>query len=422
MNERKGLDIKQKLCLPTFIDVFAGCGGLSLGLMLSGWRGLFAVEKEENAFSTLSYNLLSQGKPVKFDWPDWLPKKRIDLQSLILQYNPQLKQLSGKIDLLVGGPPCQGFSTAGRRDPNDPRNALVKDYLRFVDIIQPSIVLIENVCGITADFDDSSAPDGKLNYSKWIKTELSRNYTVYSQTIDTSLFGVPQRRKRFFVIAVKKEIKAACPFEAIDNGRLQFLKNKFLPYVPVAARAAISDLEVSRNGKIPSSDSKGFEQIAYRGPLTKYQKLMNRKSSSNAMGDTRLAHHKPHIVERFKKLIALCQSEGRLNTSLSAELRASLGLRKCAIRVMDPDKPAPTITSLPDDLLHYTEPRTLTVRENARLQTFPDWFMFKGKYTTGGDRRRKEVPRFTQVANAVPPLLAEAIGTALQPFYLAGKS
>jgi DNA (cytosine-5)-methyltransferase 1 len=138
---------------------------------------------------------------------------------------------------------------------------------------------------------------------------------------------------------------------------------------------------------------------------------------SKTMFDTRLARHNPHIVERFKKIISLCHAEGRLNTSLSAEHRLSLGLRKCAIRVMDPERPAPTITSLPDDLLHYGEARTLTVRETARLQTFPDWFAFQGKYTTGGDRRRKEVPRFTQVANAVPPLLAEAIGSALYPIF-----
>ena len=81
--------------------------------------------------------------------------------------------------------------------------------------------------------------------------------------------------------------------------------------------------------------------------------------------------------------------------------------------MLDPDGPSPTITSMPDDLIHYRESRTLTVRENARLQSFPDSFVFKGKYTTGGDRRKREVPRFTQVANAVPPLVAEAIGLAL---------
>jgi DNA (cytosine-5)-methyltransferase 1 len=87
-----------------------------------------------------------------------------------------------------------------------------------------------------------------------------------------------------------------------------------------------------------------------------------------------------------------------------------------ATRVLDPRKPAPTITSMPDDLLHYSEPRTLTVRENARLQSFPDWFAFRGKYTTGGERRAREVPRFTQVANAVPPLVAEIWGEVLMGY------
>ena len=95
-------------------------------------------------------------------------------------------------------------------------------------------------------------------------------------------------------------------------------------------------------------------------------------------------------------------------------MREQLGIRKLTTRVLDPDLPAPTVTSMPDDLLHYREPRTLTVRENARLQTFPDWFRFCGKYTTGGHLRRLEVPRFTQVANAVPPLLAEILGTRIK--------
>lgn len=93
--------------------------------------------------------------------------------------------------------------------------------------------------------------------------------------------------------------------------------------------------------------------------------------------------------------------------------RQSYGLKKHRIFPMAPGEPAPTITTLPDDVLHYAEPRILTVRESARLQSFPDWFVFKGKFTTGGDRRTKECPRYTQVGNAVPPLLARAIGSAL---------
>ena len=137
-----------------------------------------------------------------------------------------------------------------------------------------------------------------------------------------------------------------------------------------------------------------------------------RKGHKGPPSCTRLARHKQHIRERFASIIAACKAEKRLNTSLSAEMRSEYKLSKSGLRVMDPKAPAPTITSLPDDLLHYSEPRTLTVRENARLQSFPDWFEFKGKYTTGGDRRRNEVPRFTQVANAVPPLLAEQLGLA----------
>jgi DNA (cytosine-5)-methyltransferase 1 len=131
----------------------------------------------------------------------------------------------------------------------------------------------------------------------------------------------------------------------------------------------------------------------------------------------RLARHSSPIISRFTEIQRICHAEGQLNTSISSTLRHRFGTKKMALRVADPNTPAPTVTSLPDDLLHYCEPRTLTVRENARLQGFPDWFDFRGKYTTGGELRRKEVPRFTQVANAVPPLAAEAIGSSLIDFY-----
>lgn len=127
-----------------------------------------------------------------------------------------------------------------------------------------------------------------------------------------------------------------------------------------------------------------------------------RDGFAGAVADTRLAKHRPHIVERFANIIAECKEVGRLSVQLNREMRDRYGIKKMATRVLDADKAAPTITSMPDDLLHYSEPRTLTVRENARLQTFPDWFSFRGKYTTGGERRAREVPRFTQVANAVP--------------------
>lgn len=398
----------------TFIDVFAGCGGLSYGLMTSGWNGLFAIERDENAFASLSENLIQPKAKNKFDWPEWLPKTPHAVDEVLSSHREELVALRDKVDLLAGGPPCQGFSSAGRRQANDPRNHLTASYLEFVSLVRPKIVLIENVKGIAVDFDDADAAGGKVNYAKQIIQSLSTEYTVYAEVLDTSLFGVPQKRKRFFIIGLRKDIQAGygeTPFQFIERLRLGFLAAKGIS-APVSAKSAISDLEVTKNGIRPSADSANFEEIAYKEPLTSYQRLMN-AGVGKAVTDLRLARHSQIVKARFEQLIELCHADGRLNVSISPELRASFGLKKCAIRVMDPDSPSPTVTSMPDDLIHYREARTLTVRENARLQSFPDLFVFKGKYTTGGDRRKREVPRFTQVANAVPPLVAEAIGLAL---------
>ena len=400
----------------SFIDIFAGCGGLSLGLMRAGWKGLFAIEHDKYAFQTLHDNLIVPGVGPSFEWPEWLPRTPHAAAQVLEEHREELSALAGKVDMLVGGPPCQGFSSAGKRDPNDPRNKLVETYLEFVGVLRPRLVLIENVRGITRDFEDDGT---KLNYAQWIIDALSKDYAVSTRMLDASTFGVPQKRLRFFVVGVRLDVASrvsGCAFETIERSRPTFLRTKGLHSVPVPAKAAISDLELARNEKCPSTDSPGFEQIAHSGKLlTSYQRLMN-AGLQGAMPDTRLARHSPDISRRFEKIIALSDGDGRLNKSLSPELKASMGLRKTAIRVLDPDSPAPTITSMPDDLIHYSEPRALTVRESARLQGFPDWFAFKGKYTTGGDRRRKEVPRFTQVANAVPPLVAEALGLALAQF------
>ncbi|TJX32929.1 MAG: DNA cytosine methyltransferase, partial [Mesorhizobium sp.] len=180
----------------------------------------------------------------------------------------------------------------------------------------------------------------------------------------------------------------------------------------VSSRQAISDLERDHAGTGPCPDSDGYDALLTTAPRTAYQRLM-RGDFVGVVPDTRLAKHRPHIVERFASIIAECKAAGRLSVQLNREMREHYGIKKMATRVLDPERAAPTITSMPDDLLHYSEPRTLTVRENARLQSFPDWFSFHGKYTTGGDRRAREVPRFTQVANAVPPLIAEMWGEVL---------
>lgn len=390
---------------PHFIDVFAGCGGLSLGLANAGWRGLFAVEKDAFAFSSLKANLIDRKLTSVFDWPDWLPKEKISISDLLKNHQAELRQLTGRVDLISGGPPCQGYSSAGSRRQKDPRNRLFLEYLELIEIVRPQYVLMENVRGMTVSF---ASRNKEVNYADELETELSKQYKVHTKILDVSTFGVPQRRTRFVVIGGPKS-ELGNPFDMLEERRAAFLTSKSL-INKVSSRQAISDLEVVLNGT-SATDTPRFRKIAYSRPRTTYQRLMNKDSSE--VSDTRLANHSPAIVQRFAEIMKLCQIEGRLNTSISAATRKEYGLKKRALRVLDPDRPAPTVTSMPDDLLHYSEPRTLTVRENARLQSFPDWFQFLGKTTTGGLLRRKEVPRFTQVANAVPPLLAEALGLLL---------
>ena len=123
----------------TVIDLFAGCGGLSLGLYQAGWKGLFAIEKNAFAFETLKYNLIDNKK--HFQWPEWLPQTAHDINEVLEKYPEQLKALRGKVDLVAGGPPCQGFSMAGKRVEDDVRNQLVFSYIKFIDLVQPKMIL-----------------------------------------------------------------------------------------------------------------------------------------------------------------------------------------------------------------------------------------------------------------------------------------
>ena len=398
---------------PVFIDAFSGCGGITLGLLRSGWMGLFAAEKDKFAFDTFNCNILQGPYGQSFRWPNWLPKKPICVQSLIDEKAQHLQALRGKVVLLAGGPPCQGFSSAGRRDSDDPRNQMMHVYLELATLLQPSMILLENVKGITVDFRQTNNEEEIANYAAYVYEFLEGEYVVYWTMSDASDYGVPQARRRFILIALHKRFSQETDDieYQIDVARRDFLRRNRM-VCPMTAIEAISDLEVKRNGTTTSTENPRFSVIRYIEPRTHYQRLM-RDGHEGPPSDLRLARHRPDIQGRFEAIISECNKNGRLNISIGRELREEWGLKKQALRVLDPHRPAPTITSMPDDLLHYSEPRTLTVRENARLQSFPDWFAFKGKYTTGGHLRRLEVPRFTQVANALPPFMAEVFGTAL---------
>lgn len=144
----------------TYIDLFAGCGGLSLGLHNAGWKGLFAIEKNVDAFKTLKYNLIDNKN--HFAWPIWLPQESIEIDKAIELYKDNLNELKNKVDLVAGGPPCQGFSMAGRRNENDHRNNLIKSYIDFIKIIKPKILFFENVKGFTMEFKKTKTKERNI--------------------------------------------------------------------------------------------------------------------------------------------------------------------------------------------------------------------------------------------------------------------
>lgn len=395
----------------TYIDLFAGCGGLSLGLYNAGWKGLFAIEKSPDAFQTLKYNLIDNKK--HFLWPDWLEQTNHDIDEIINNYQNELIQLQGTVDLVAGGPPCQGFSTAGRRIEDDVRNGLITSYLKFVSLVKPKIILFENVKGFTLKFLKNKTK-GRV-YSNYVINELEKlGYYVHGKLVDFSRYGIPQKRTRFILIGIRKEITeqenilAKSFFRSLISNRRQFLVNKNLPLNPYL-KNAISDL-LKNNGLVETPDRKGFKSGKYSSTKSKYQDYMRKGSSLKVPNSHSFPKHKLNIEERFSDFIKNELS----NRNISDEAKKRYKINKRTIIPLGADFKSPTITSLPDDYIHYIEPRILTVRECARIQSFPDWFEFKSKYTTGGKRRKMEVPRYTQVGNAIPPIFAEQIGLVIK--------
>ncbi|MEQ9440948.1 MAG: DNA cytosine methyltransferase [Cyclobacteriaceae bacterium] len=397
----------------TYIDLFAGCGGLSLGLHLSGWTGLFAVEKNKDAFLTLKHNLIDKKK--HFVWPEWLPQTHHDINHILEEYSENLHQLKNKVDLVVGGPPCQGFSSAGRRYEHDERNTLIDSYINFIRIVQPKVIFFENVKGFTQQFDKNKIR-GRI-YSNYVTDSLKRKvkncvgYQVYGKLINFDEYGIPQKRTRFILVGVRKDLtETLAPklfFNLLKENREKFLVSRGIR-IMTSLEEAISDLLYS-NGQIDSPDTSGFKAGLYGKIQSGYQRYLRANGSSNIPDSHRFTNHKETTVRRFQHILGSAAK----NKTLSDDLKKEYGLKKHTIIPLAGSTPAFTITTLPDDYLHYSEPRIFTVREYARIQSFKDWYEFKGNYTTGGKVRTQEVPRYSQIGNAIPPLFGEQVGYIL---------
>ena len=434
--------------MPFAIDLFCGAGGMSEGILQAGFDILFSSDINEAVQKTYVNRHeqlgLKQGINTYYH--------KADIKDLtgefILDKIKNLEIMKGKdlpnIDAIFGGPPCQGFSRAGRRDPNDPRNKLFKEYVRVIGEVQPDYVILENVSGfkdmklyefegVSGEmYDDCCVPD-------ILKNELDLiNYSMLEPRIlNAADYGVPQRRNRMIVIAYKEGIKAPnypAPILNKENyltiqdaiGDLignDNIKNNVNPDYTEYQLESINGRTKDINGKTISSNKNMNVDLPKHTQLIKERFSLFKESENGAKLKKRILkegidlsdkteilkylqsktdYSKEELIEKFKngnvddKLIQLLLTKKNIRTRL------------------DRKEPSATVLTIPDDYISPFEDRTLTVRECARLQSFDDSFEFLGKRTTGGKRRRVEIPQYSQVGNAVPPLLAKAIAIEIK--------
>lgn len=400
------------------IELFAGCGGLALGLSQAGWHGLFAIEKDPMAFETLSQNMLRDGSGYhSFKlWPEWLPQKNHDLKTLLSnkQIRKNFSNLKGSVDLIAGGPPCQGFSVGGRRDGADERNSLVFSMLDMVKLVEPQLVFIENVEGIGRKFIARPGASSTSVADEVVVQLNALGYTSVYHLLDARSFGVPQARFRMGIVGVK-----ACSLSMdmlkekyvtlLDNcAKLVRMSWKLPSSGHITAKEALHDL--SGAVKVTCPDSHKFESSLYTSAISEYSKAMRKNLKDNEIPNShRFSKHGERILDLYR-LAHETQPPGRLS---KAFLIAN-GTKKDKKVLIDPNSPVSTITTHPDEFIHYGEPRNITVREMARLQSFPDDFHFFGRYTINGERRKVDVARCSQVGNAVPPLMGQGVGLVLK--------
>jgi len=335
------------------VDLFSGAGGLSKGFELAGFNVLCGIEKNIDAAKTYSINH---------------PKSEAIVKDIRKITGKEIKsRYSSEITVIAGGPPCQGFSTAGRRMLDDPRNILFREFYRIVKEVSPPAFVFENVKGLLS-FDKGRT------ISKIDSLFKSAGYKTQLRILDSSMFNVPQKRERIFLIGSKENM---CDFKIPES------------YKSVSVRDAISDLAFLGIGEI----------------ATKY-KLKPRSEYQKSMRDTKKLHnhessnHSKKVIRRFSLI-----KPGKTGKDLPDNLKT----KKSVLFRLRSSQPARTVTTLPDDLIHYSKDRILTVREMARIQSFPDSYVFLGPRTTGGMRRKSQCPQYTQVGNAVPPLMAKEV-------------
>lgn len=451
-----------------YIDLFAGCGGLSLGFESAGFNLVFAVEKSPMAAETFYHNLIKNLENPN-DWNNYLKtsdeekisKKLFVGETLSLLQKPELlekvKSKIGELDLIVGGPPCQGFSLAGKRNPRDHRNILPWQYLEYVDIFKPKAVLMENVLGMRQNFNKHKEKSPFKQIKQYLE-ECEPKYIVQELQLNAMHYGVAQHRPRVMLLAIREDIAIKKNLFALDDiwkSEDYYEGKEFSPLCPIptvkkdeyfTVKDALNDLlfekksiyinkvnlesefdkvikkVLDKNKILNQIERKHTEIVTLRFRIYQYLSSLNVSSKIFNLSAEYKSTNDIKLLDEIKIMLNNCEFpakslDGKLianNKELLLDLILELGTKKHSQRPLKLNLPSPTVVSVPDDVIHPMYPRTVTVREQARFQSFPDYFEFRSKETTGGEKRKTEVPQYTQVGNAVPPLMAREIAKLIK--------
>ena len=366
-------DDKTSQMEPKAIDLFSGCGGISLGLQRAGFRVIAAADNNRKYSATYVKNFPS----VHF------------LHDSLAEINPKdlMKTLGlkpGDLDLLAGGPPCQGFSKnvpRSQRRADSQNNKLIVTFLDYCDTFRPKAVMMENVAEMKSGFDEA--------YTNQIRDRLSKiGYKVHEGVFNAADYGVPQRRRRAFFVATRNDL-SNFKFPATTHGD----GNGIPPHLTI--RDAISDLPKLEDGE-------GEPLLSYeKAAETAFQKLMRK-------GSKKLSNHKTRKLKPLQSKRLSCLKPGQGIKDLPSSIRPKGGYSGAYGRLTW-EMTSPTITRWvfhpgSGRWGHPEQIRVLTTREAARIQSFPDHFVFHGTFTDMAG----------QIGNAVPPLLSEAVARAIK--------
>lgn len=439
--------------MPYAIDLFCGAGGCSEGLIQAGFHILFSSDISDMVEVTYKHRHeqlgLIQGQNTWFERADIRNLRGDFINQKIRELEMFRNQEIPEIDLMIGGPSCQGFSRAGRRDKADPRNLLFKEYVRVINEVRPKYIVLENVEGFmdmqflgykgmpTEEFPDGEIYADGTTTPAILRKELGKigYLTLEPRILNAADYGVPQRRNRVIFMGYRNNLQApSYPEPTIDIEHRLTLKDAIGDLVIDTnlrdrINRRLSDYQrESRAGRTPSfitgqpipcdrRQLKNLELPKATDVVLERFSLFN-QGESGSMLRKRIKEQGIDITG-LNALVQLCCKNLNMKSDDVIALFRYGGAPDDAIDVLLTKKnirqrwsatePSATVVTIPDDYINPWEARTFSVREMARCQSFDDSFQFLGKRTTGGLKRRTEVPQCTQVGNAVPPLLAKAV-------------